>query len=75
MKIPPNYGPAYTSTFAAVYPELAMKYDVALVDFLLEGVAFHPELLQPDNIHPTAEGQKVLLANVWPVLAEMLRAR
>jgi acyl-CoA thioesterase-1 len=75
MQIPPNYGPAYTSRFAAMYPELAMKYDVTLVDFLLEGVALHPSLMQADNIHPNAGGQKAVLANVWPVLVGMLPAR
>jgi acyl-CoA thioesterase-1 len=75
MQMPPNYGPSYASMFAAVYPDLAKKYDVALVDFLLEGVAVHPELMQPDNIHPNAAGQKVVFENVWPVLAEMLRTR
>jgi acyl-CoA thioesterase-1 len=75
MRLPPNLGLTYTSMFEAVYPELAAKYDVTLVDFLLEGVALHPNLMQPDNIHPNAEGQKVVFANVWPVLSEMLRAR
>jgi acyl-CoA thioesterase I len=74
IQIPPNYGPTYTGMFAAAYSELAMQYDVTLIDFL-GGVALHPDLMQPDNIHPNAEGQKVLFANVWPVLAEMLRAQ
>ena len=51
------------------------KYDVTLVDFLLDGVALHPSLMQPDNIHPNAAGQKAVFENVWPVLADMLRAR
>jgi acyl-CoA thioesterase I len=75
MQIPPNYGPAYTSKFAAVYTELAMKYDVALVGFLLDGVALHPDLMQADNIHPNAKGQKAVFENVWPALAEILRTR
>jgi len=75
MQIPPNYGPAYTRELAAVYPELASQFDVALVSFLLDGVALHPELMQHDNIHPNAAGQKIVFANVWPVLADLLRAR
>jgi len=75
MQIPPNYGPVYTRSLSAIYPELASKFEVALVAFLLEGVALHPELMQHDNIHPNAAGQRIVFANVWPVLSELLRAR
>ena len=75
MQIPPNYGPAYTHALAAVYPELTAKFDVALVDFLLDGVALHPELMQADNIHPNAKGQKIVFDNVWPVLSRVLSKR
>jgi acyl-CoA thioesterase-1 len=75
MQIPPNYGQAYTRALAAVYPELAAQFDVALVGFLLEGVALHSDLMQQDNIHPNAAGQKIVLANVWPVLSGLLDAR
>ena len=75
MQIPPNYGPVYTRSLAAVYPELAMQYDVTLLAFLLDGVALHPELMQHDGIHPNAAGQKVVLENVWRVLPGILRAQ
>ncbi len=72
IQIPPNYGGSYTQALSAVYPELAERYGVALVDFLLEGVALHDELMQPDGIHPNAAGQKVVFANVWRVLRPLL---
>ena len=72
IQIPPNYGPAYTEAFARVYHELASEYEVALVDFLMEGVALDPSLLQDDRIHPNAAGQRPLFENVWNVLAELL---
>ena len=75
IRIPPNYGPAYTKALAEVYRDLAMQYGVALVDFLLDGVALHPELMQHDGIHPNAAGQKIVLENVWHVLPGVLRAR
>ena len=75
IRIPPNYGPAYTQSLAAVYTDLAKEYGVALVDFLLEGVALHPDLMQHDGIHPNAAGQKIVLENVWRVLPGVLRAR
>jgi len=75
MQIPPNYGPAYTQSFAAIYPELSMRYHVALVDFLLAGVALHPDLMQADGIHANAAGQKIVFDNVWRVLPGVLRAQ
>jgi len=72
IQIPPNYGPAYTRALADMYPELAQQFDIPLVPFLLEGVALRPELMQQDQIHPNAEGQKIIFENVWQVLAELL---
>mgnify|MGYP001291911781 CR=1 FL=1 len=72
IQIPPNYGPAYTAAFADIYRELAAEHDVALVAFLMEGVALDPSLLQDDRIHPNAAGQRPLFENVWNVLAELL---
>jgi acyl-CoA thioesterase-1 len=72
IQIPPNYGPAYTESFARVYPELAEEHDVPIVDFLMDGVALRPELMQPDRVHPNAAGQRPMFENVWNVLAELL---
>ena len=72
IRIPPNYGQAYTEALANVYPELAKRFDVPLIDFLLAGVALHPELMQADRIHPNAQGQKVLFENVWHLLSALL---
>ncbi|MEM8557834.1 MAG: arylesterase, partial [Bacteroidota bacterium] len=38
-----------------------------------DGVGGIPAMNQPDGIHPTAEGQERLAANVWPVLEGVLR--
>jgi acyl-CoA thioesterase-1 len=72
IQIPPNYGPTYTQALAAVYPELAERFDAPLVEFLLEDVALNRELMQPDGIHPNAAGQKIVFANVWRVLGPLL---
>lgn len=74
MQIPPNYGPRYTSLFQAMYRDLATAAHVALVPFLLQGVALQPTLMQQDRIHPNEPGQPLLLANVWPQLLPLLRA-
>ncbi len=72
IQIPPNYGPAYTQAFAAVYPELAATFEIPLVDFLLDGVALEEGLMQADRIHPNAEGHIVMFENVWRVLSGVL---
>lgn len=72
MKMPPNYGPAFTQKFEAVYDQLANEYDLVLSQFILHDIAEHPELMQEDGIHPTAEAQSRMLANIWPVLKQIL---
>jgi acyl-CoA thioesterase I len=74
MRMPPNYGERYTSGFAAAYHDLARRQHVALVSFLLEGVADQAALMQADGIHPNERGQPLLLDNVWPVLKPILQA-
>jgi acyl-CoA thioesterase-1 len=57
-----------------VYPDLAKKYNVALVPFLLQDVAGIDRLNQRDGIHPTAEGAEIVARNIWSVLKPMLVA-
>jgi acyl-CoA thioesterase-1 len=72
MEALPNYGQEYRRRFRALYPELAKRNGATLVPFLLDGVAGDPSLNQPDGIHPTAEGQKVVAENVWRALRGLL---
>jgi acyl-CoA thioesterase-1 len=72
MDAPPNFGRDYIVSFHQVYPDLAKKYNVPLVPFLLDGVAGIPHLNQPDGIHPTAEGARRVADNVWTVLRPLL---
>ena len=72
MRLPPNYGPAYTRNFQNVYQRLADKYHVAWVPFLLAGLEDQRNLFQADGIHPIAAAQGVMLDNVWPVLQTLL---
>jgi acyl-CoA thioesterase I len=68
MEAPPNYGREYIVSFHKVYPALAKRYGVALVPFLLQGVAGIQTLNQADGIHPTAAGARIVADNVWAVL-------
>ena len=72
MEAPPNLGDRYTTAFRAVFPEVAAREDVALVPFLLNGVAGVESLNQEDRIHPTAQGHRRIAENVWPVLEPIL---
>jgi acyl-CoA thioesterase-1 len=72
MEALPNYGQEYRRKFRAIYPEIAKANGATLVPFLLEGVAGEARLNQPDGIHPTAEGQKVVAETVWKALRPVL---
>lgn len=72
IHILPNYGRRYTEAFYQVYEELVSEYQLSFVPFLLEGVALEPELMQDDQLHPTAEAQPILLSNVFPLLENKL---
>jgi acyl-CoA thioesterase-1 len=72
MEAPPNFGSAYTAAFRQVYRDLAESYDVALLPFLLEGIAGNPALNIADGIHPNPEGARIVEGNVWDVLAPLL---
>jgi acyl-CoA thioesterase-1 len=75
MEAPPNYGRDYIVSFHTVYPALAAHYRVAFVPFLLQGVAGNEALNQPDGIHPTAAGARIVADNVWAVLKPIAEAR
>lgn len=74
MKLPPNYGPAYTREFETLYATVAKARNAPLVPYLFEGFGERNELFQPDRIHPTAAAQTKLLDNVWPALKPLLPA-
>ena len=73
MQMPPNLGPDFTAAFRALYPRLARELNLTLWPFMLEGVAGRPELHLPDEIHPNAEGQRLLAEQAWLILQPLLR--
>jgi acyl-CoA thioesterase-1 len=73
MQMPPNYGRDYTQQFERTYAELAKDFKLALVPYLLEGVGDKRELFQPDNLHPVAAAQPMVLETVWKQLAPLLK--
>jgi acyl-CoA thioesterase-1 len=76
MQVPPNYGRKYSDDFAAIFAAVARQEGVALVPFMLKGVADAPNadaLFQSDRIHPRSEAHPAILANIWQGLAPLLR--
>jgi acyl-CoA thioesterase-1 len=73
IELPVNYGPQYRDGLRAVYADLARQKHVALLPFLLDGVALDPALMQADGLHPTAAGEPKVLENVWRELQPLLR--
>jgi acyl-CoA thioesterase-1 len=72
MTLPRNYGPEYIGSFEQMYVNLSKQYKLARIPFLLEGVGGHPDLTQPDGIHPTAEGARIVASNVMSYLRPLL---
>ena len=73
IRIPPNYGPRYTTAFEQVFRDVAAEQDVLWIEFFMEGVALNEDLMQDDGIHPNAEAQPRLLDNAWPIIAATLK--
>lgn len=73
VRMPPNYGAAYTERFAEVYREVARQTHAPLVPELLAGVAEHRDLMQEGGLHPLAKAEPELLDNVWPALRPLLQ--
>jgi acyl-CoA thioesterase-1 len=70
--LPPNYGALYTRQFQEVYTDLAGRYDLRFLPFILEGVYDQPELMLNDGFHPSALAQPLILDNIWRVLQPLL---
>ena len=68
MKMPPNYGSAYSKAFENNYKVVSQQYKVKLLPFFMEGVAGNKQLMQKDLIHPNAKAQPILLNNAYPYI-------
>jgi acyl-CoA thioesterase-1 len=74
MTLPPNYGPDYIRTFEQIYRDLAAKYKVTRIPFLLERVATVAtrNLMQRDGLHPTGPGNAIVAETVMRYLEPLL---
>jgi len=72
MQLPPNYGNAYTQKFHLQFIDLAKKYHLPFVPFLLEGFGQNPDWFQADGLHPSVKAQPKILDTLWPTLQPLL---
>ncbi|WP_114784162.1 arylesterase [Botryobacter ruber] len=72
MEIPDIVPGRYAAEFRVIFRELALKNNIPLIPFLLEGVVGMRHLNLPDGVHPNAEGQKLLANHTWAVLKDVL---
>ena len=75
MRLPPNYGPAYTEEYEKAFAAVAQRTRAAFLPFLLDGVAGRQTYFLEDNLHPTAAAQPLILETVWKALAPLLARR
>ena len=78
MQAPGNYGPDYKRDFDAMYPDLAVRYGALLADSffapLLDAGADPAAVMQPDGIHPNAEGVAMIVAGLGPQVLTLLKS-
>lgn len=72
ITLPPNYGSDYVNAFTAMYPDVAKKYNLHFVPFLLLNVYQHPEMMQSDGIHPNGQGNKIVAEDVFKLIQPLL---
>ena len=73
MKMPPNYGPAYSQQFEGAFESVSKKYQSKLEAFFLEDFADQPEFFLSDRIHPAENAQPLILDRVWKTLRPLLK--
>lgn len=70
MDIPTNYGPDFGTAFAGMYVRIAEEEGATLVPGFVREVGADPALMQPDGLHPTAEGHRRLAKSLVPYLEQ-----
>ena len=72
MKLPPNYGKAYTNAFEQSFASLATEFEIEYLPFFIRGVTEYLHYMQADNFHPNAAAQQRILDNIWPVMKTVI---
>lgn len=72
MEAPPSMGSRYTSEFRKIFKDLEANNELVLIPFLLDKVGGIAKYNQPDGIHPTEEGHRLVAETVWGYLKDVL---
>ena len=75
MRILPNYGKRYQTSFESIYKEVSEENNIPLIPFMLNDIALNKELMLDDGIHPNATAQPLiaefLYTNLLPLMSEV----
>ena len=75
IRILPNYGRRYQTSFESIYKEVSEENDIPLIPFMLNDIALNKELMLGDGIHPNATAQPLiaefLYTNLLPLMLEV----
>lgn len=72
IRIPPNYGKAYTERFAGVYDRVSEQSGAPLLPFFIGDLALDPAFMQSDMIHPNDEAQPLIRDRVVPFVLSVV---
>ena len=72
MVASPANGLGYKKKFDKAFPNLAKKYDIQLIPFLLDGVALKPELNLSDGMHPNEKGVLIISETIKKSVIKIL---
>ena len=72
MKAGSNLGDAYRIAYDRIFPDLAARHGIDFYPFLLQDVAFKPELNQADGMHPNAKGAAVIAAAMFDSISNWI---
>ena len=73
MEALPLYGWTYMKAFHALFQDLAKRYRVPLVPFVMRDVLGNPQMLHTDRVHPNANGARAIAETIWPYLQPLLK--
>lgn len=72
MELPAWIPGTLVADFRRIFRQVAHDNHMALVPFMLDGVAGIRHLNLHDGIHPTAAGYRIIADKIWPVLKRLL---
>ncbi|MEO1239024.1 MAG: arylesterase [Pseudomonadota bacterium] len=76
---PSNYGAEYKTAFDTIYPDLAQAYGALYYEDFLDGVTSLPDraaaltqYVQPDGLHPNADGVALIIEAMGPSVMKLV---